>query len=225
MTWSPNVVTVASIITLVRQKADMQNTQFVTDTEIVKYIDLAYRKLYNHVINRFENYYVSTATTALTSAAEYDLPADFLKLIGVDFNRNGRSFTMQPWSFSERNRLLVGWIGSPMRYVLKAGKIILIPTPTNVGDSITIYYVPAPATLTSGSSIEVFNGFDEYIALDAAIQCKQKEESDVSILFAKQNEILQLINESLIGRDAGFPQKITDINRVNENTWFQLWGM
>ena len=225
MTWAPNTVTVASMIIGARNRADMLNTQFCTDPEIIAYLDTGYRKLYNHVVNRFENYYVSHQNISLIpNTAEYDLPTDFFKLLGCDMIRGDRSFTMQPWSFNERNRLINGWVGTPVRYILKGGRIIFSPTPTTT-DPIVMYYIPTPAELTAVSSIEAFNGFDEYVMLDASIQMKQKEESDVSILAAKQAEMLQLIFETLTGRDAGFPQRMTDMARLNDRAWFQFWGL
>lgn len=225
MTWAPNTVTVASIILGARQRADMQNTQFCSDSEILGYVNISFRKLYNHVVNRFENYYVSEQSIALIpNTQEYDLPTDFFKLLGCDMVRGDRTFTMQPWSFNERNRIINGWVGTPVRYILKGGKILFSPIPTTT-DPVIMYYIPAPAALTLGGSVEVFNGFDEYIMIDAAIKMKQKEESDVSVLLADRAEMLQLINETLIGRDAGLPQRMTDIARLNDRAWFQFWGL
>ncbi len=225
MTWTPNTVTVVSLVLGSRQIADMQNTQFCTDTEIVGYLDIGYRKLYNHVVNRFENYYVSEQNiTLVPSQEEYDLPTDFFKLLGCDMFRSGLAYTMRPWSLNERNRVTFSYNGTPLRYILKAGKIVFKPIPATT-DYIKMYYIPSPAELTLGSSVEVFNGFDEYVMLDAAIKMKQKEESDVSILAGKQAEILQLIFETLAGRDAGQPQKMTDVEKMNDNLLFPFWGL
>lgn len=225
MTYAPNTVTVASMITGARERADMLNTQFVTDTEIVSLIDQSYRKLYNEIINRFENYYVSEATIVLVPGQrDYDLPADFLKLLGVDIVSGGKNFTMQPWSLNERNRLLTGWVSRPIRYILKGGKISFVPVASSA-DSITMFYVPSPAEITAVSSVEVFSGFDEFIMCDVAIMLKQKEESDCQILLIQKAEQKQMIMETLQGRDSGFPQKMTDMARINDRAWFQFWGM
>jgi hypothetical protein len=131
---------------------------------------------------------------------------------------------MMPWSFNERNRLITGWVGRPIRYILKGAKIIFTPVPTTT-DTVIMYYVPSPAEITAGSSIECFSGFDEYIILDVAIKMKQKEESDVSVLAMEKAEMWKSVMDTLQGRDVSFPQKVTDIARLNDQAWFQFWGI
>jgi hypothetical protein len=225
MTYAPNTVLVSNLITGARQRADMLATQFVTDAEVLALLDNSYRKFYNEVINKYQNYFVSEQNVTLVPNQEdYDLPSDLLKVLGVDVLSGGKSFTMMPWSLNERNRLITGWVGRPIRYILKGSKIKLTPTPTTT-DTVKIYYVPAPAELTSGSSVEVFNGFDEYIMIDTAIMLKQKEEADVQVLLIQKQELKQLIFDTMAGRDAGFPEKVTDIARLNDQAWYQFWGI
>jgi len=225
MTYAPNQVLVSDLVTGARQRADMLNTQFVTDAEILKLVDSSYRKLYNEITNRYENYYVSTATiTLVPNQQDYDLPSDLLKLLGFDISAGDRQFTMQPWSLNERNRLISGWVGRPIRYILKGGQVRFTPTAQQPG-TVTCYYVPSPTELITSEYVEVFNGYDEYIMVDAAIMLKQKEESDCQILLIQKAELTKMIMDNLEGRDAGFPQKMTDMARVNDSAWFQFWGM
>lgn len=225
MTYAPNTVTVADLILGARQRADMVNTQFVTDAEILKLVDSSYRKMYNDITNCFENYYVSEVNiTLVPGQRDYDLPADFLKLLGIDIVSGGKNFTMQPWSLNERNRLLTGWVSRPIRYIMKGSKISFVPVASSA-DIITMFYVPSPAEITIGDSVEVFNGYDEFVMVDVAIMLKQKEESDCQILLIQKAELRKMIMENLEGRDAGFPQKMTDMARINDRAWFQFWGM
>lgn len=226
MTVAADVVTVSDLISGVRQRADMENTQFVTDAEIIKYIDQANRKFYNLVTSEYENYYVSEYTMTLSAGVdEYDLPTDFYKLLGFDLVTGDKRFTMFPWTLNERNRLINGWVGRPVRYILKGGKVKFTPSPTST-NTVVCYYVPSPTAITtSGQTIEVFNGYDEFIMLDAAIKCLMKEESDTSVLERERDRMEKVIIETMRGRDAGFPQRVTDITRVNDRAWFQWWGI
>lgn len=226
MTVSADVVLVSDLITGVRQRADMENTNFVTDAEVIKFLDQGYRKFYNLVTTEYENYYVSeTNITLVASQEDYDLPSDFYKLLGFDLVTGDKRFTMFPWTLNERNRLINGWIGRPVRYILKGGKVKFTPTPTAPG-TVVCYYVPSPTALTTSSqSVEVFNGYDEFIMLDAAIKCLQKEESDTAVLERERDRMEKIIIETMRGRDAGFPQRVTDITRVNDRAWFQWWGI
>lgn len=216
----PNIVTVQSMIDGARQRADMVNSTFVTDTELIGYINHIYKRFYNKVVNTFENYYVSTAALSIVAGTDlYDLPTDMLKLLGFDVNRNGQVMTIFPWSLNERNREQRS-SDAPYRYIIRGTKIQILPKP-DANYAATFFYVPVPTELTlANQSIEVWNGFDEYIMLGAAILCKQKEESDASILALMQKEVETELMETLRGRDAGFPQKVTDVEAVNSST---LW--
>jgi hypothetical protein len=217
---------ISDLITETRQRADMQNTQFVTDVEITTYLDKAYRKVYNHIVAKYSAIFVSEASIPTVNGVDtYDLPSDFYRLLGVDIVSGSRSYTLRPWSLNERNRTAFGFLTQPFRYYLKGQKIVLKPEP-RAPDTLRIIYVPAPPALTGATQINCFDGFDEYIVIDAAIQCKQKEESDVSILMAQKQECLdQIINVYGIGQDDGFPQSVTDVSRVNEHPYFYFWGV
>ena len=70
-----------------RQRADMVNSKFVTDAELNTYINASYAELYDLLIaSRGENYFVlSYNFTTSINQDTYALPADFYKLMGVDF--------------------------------------------------------------------------------------------------------------------------------------------
>ncbi len=215
---------VSDLITETRQRADMQNTQFVTDTEITTYLDKAYRKLYNQIAARYSAHFVKEGTLVLDvgSTDTYGLPSDFYRLLGLDLVTGGRPFTLRPWTLNERNRTNYGYLSQPIRYIIKGTKVQLKPEPS-ASDTVKCFYVPVPAALTGATQIDVFDGFDEYIVIDAAITCKQKQESDVSVLMAQKQECLdQIINVYGNSMDDGFPNTVTDISSVNDEL-FPFW--
>lgn len=220
-------VTVSSLVASVRQRANMEKTQFVTDTEIIGYLSNAFRKFYNIVTTTYENYYVKTHDEALTTADTYPLPADFFKLLGVDLvDGSGATFTLRPFELNERNRIVNSWIGKPVRYILEGSNLRVLPKPNAGGQTLRLYYVPAPPTLTSGADeVDVHNGFDEYLVLDAAIRCLVKEESDTAVLERERAYVENQILESMRGRDSGFPRKVTDLATMNDRAWFRWWGI
>lgn len=223
-----DVVNVSDLITSVRRRANMENTQFVTDAEIITYLDQANRKFYNLLVTEFENWFVSETTfPTVDGVAEYTLPTDLYKLLGVDLvDAGGRAFTMRPFELNERNRIVHTWIGKPVRYILKGTKIVLVPTPSGGSQNIKLLYVPSPTAITlSSQTIEVFNGFDEYIALDSAIRCLMKEESDTALLERERAYMEQQIIELMRGRDAGFPKRVTDLATLNDRSFFRWWGI
>jgi hypothetical protein len=205
-----------------RQRADMENTQFVTDAELIGYLDNAYRRLYTMIVDSFDNWYVAPLfpIPLIAGQSEYDLPTDMFKLLGVDLASGSRKYTLQPWSLAERNRLnTTGWVEKPFRYILVGSKIRVLPTPDATSESLEIIYVPSPAELTANSTVEVWNGWDEYIMIEAAILCKQKEESDPTVLVMQREKVEKMIQDTMRVRDAGFPQKMTDVSRINDAYW------
>jgi hypothetical protein len=223
-----DVVNVSDLIVSARRRANMENTQFVTDAEVITYLDQAYRKFYNLIVTDFENWFVSeTSFATVDGTDEYNLPTDFYKLLGVDLvDASGRAFTLRPFELSERNRIVHTWIGKPVRYILKGTNIKLVPVPSGGAQTIKILYVPSPTAITSSAqTLEVFNGFDEYICLDAAIRMLMKEESDTALLERERAYMEQQINDLMRGRDGGFPKRVTDLATLNDRSFFRWWGI
>ena len=57
-----NTLTLANLITGVRRRADMEGSTFVSDAEIVDYINVAMAEVHDILVTKFEDYYVSTQT-------------------------------------------------------------------------------------------------------------------------------------------------------------------
>lgn len=82
----------------------------------------------------------------------------------------------------------------------------LVPTgPTFTGRS-----APAKAQVESDG----ISGWLEFVIIDAAIKCLQKEESDTRVLMAQRAGLVQRINDSASSRDAGAPPTVTDSSRT-----------
>ncbi len=79
----------------------------------------------------------------------------------------------------------------------------------------------AHMTFDGGSSayLDGVQGWEEYVVVDAAIKCKEKEESDASVLAAQKAELRARIVAASKNRDASEPAKVVDRTAANE--W---WG-
>jgi uncharacterized protein YdcH (DUF465 family) len=105
-------------------------------------------------------------------------------------------------------------------YAIQGAEIKFIPSPT-VSGTATLYYVPeAQQFATSGSGFmdvtvvtkapAVAFGYEEYVVVDAAIKCLQKEESDVQMLMVQKQQLKERIENAASNRDQGEPTAITD---------------
>lgn len=221
-------VQVSAIISLAKQRADMENTNFVSAAEWLAYADQSYRKFYNLITTLYEDYNVSSYDiTTVSGTDEYTLPEGFLKsrlveILGV----TPYPLTMKQWTLSEKNRVQYSVTGHPIRYAIYGNTIRLIPMPRGSW-TVRLWYIPTATPLVSDAqTVEVYNGFDEYIAIDMAIKALHKEESNTDRLERERERMERLLEDSLHSRDAGSPRYMTDIERQNDGALYPFaWGV
>ena len=236
-------IALKDIVARVRQRADMEDNYFVSDLEVQTYINAGIAELHDLLIQTYgQDYYVSSKTfnTAAskdtyplndTSSTENIAITNFYKLRGMDAKLNGSDyFTLRPFSFNERNLRQEGSLSNVLgvanlRYRLVGSNVVFSPVP-DANTEIRIWWVPTaqqfsvanPATATD--VFEDINGYAEYVVIDAAIKCLQKEESDVSILYAQKKDMKRRIEEAANNRDAGHPLTISDVYLENNEFFF-----
>jgi len=93
------------------------------------------------------------------------------------------------------------------RYILKADngregmpELMLMPTPTS-NLTLKYYFVPV-FSLKDVGMMSLVAGWDEYVVITSAIKCKDKEESDTSVLFAERESLVKRMLEDLEPIDA-----------------------
>ncbi len=214
-------MTLAELRTATRQRADMVNSQFISDSELNSYVNQSYFELYDLLVQKYgDDYYVASPYVFTTDGVNnfFSLPSDFYKLLGVDLalsNTNDSFVTIRPFNFGDRNRYAVPNFQSfygvtNLRYRLKANQLWLTPIP-GANQKIQIWYVPRLSTLTSDTdTCDGISGWTEYVIIDAAIKCLQKEESDVSVLLAQKAAMIQRIQNAAENRDAANPSTVVD---------------
>jgi flagellar biosynthesis/type III secretory pathway chaperone len=212
-------VTLLQLKDQARQRADMETSSFVSDSELTSYINASIAELHDILIQSYgEDYFVTSSTFATVNGTEaYALPSTLYKLHGVDISINGDEFlTIKRFNFNERNRFTdsVGWTaaGIPsIRYRIVGANIMFTPVPDG-SSTVKLWFSPLAVKLVVDSdSLNDFNQYSEYIVVDAAIKMMQKEESDVSVLMAQKQALLQRITYASQNRDAGEPEAVSDV--------------
>lgn len=232
------ILTAQQIVDTAIDLADMRYSKFVdqsdtTDSELLRYLNIAYRDFYNTVLQSNNQYFTTNTTINVVGGQDtYDLPADFYKLDGVDLqvSADGRYLTLRPFMFAERNKFRAGLAftnspyGQVFKYLLVGNKIRFLPLPS-MNSTVQLWYTPNPTKITSLSqNIEVMVGGDEYISLVVAMAMLAKEESDTSQLNAKRLEVLQQLKNVLQTRDNGAPEYITDEASLNAGALYPFRG-
>lgn len=195
--------TYASVLAAAKSESDMVNSSFVTDSEWANYIGQSHAELYGLVVQAYGNdYFVADPSSFVTDGLtqQYNLPADFWKLLGVDLQVAASDLwvTLKPFAFQDRNAF--GLVNSP------------IPM---AGQTVRLWYIPIVPVFDDGDPLpDNLDMWSEYIVIDAAMKALAKEESDVSVLAARKDAITTRINAESENRDAGSPAAIVDYYRA-----------
>lgn len=210
-----------------QQKADRVNSNFVGLAEWNKYITESYKELYDILIQKFgDDYYVAQPFSYTTSGSQqlYPLPADMYKLLGVEVALNpfdpNSWVSLRKFEFIQRNLWnypnVYTFRGvTNLRYRMNGTNLMLVPQ-TQAGQTVRIWYAPRPAVLIQDiATIDGVSGWEEYIAVDAAIKALAKEESPVEVLMAQKAMLIQRIESAAENRDIGEPETVSDSKMRN----------
>jgi hypothetical protein len=216
-----NTMQLSDLRTAVRQRADIVGSQFVTDSELTSYINQSYLELYDLLVQKYgDDYFVASPYTITTDGINdtFTLPTDFQKFLGLDLalsTSQDSYVTIRRFEFQDRNRYAVPNFQSfygvtNLRYRLRGNSLWLTPIPSS-GQTLRLFYVPQLTLLSADSDLASnLGGWLEYVIVDAAIKCMQKEESDISALMAQKQALIVRIEAAAENRDAGNPPRVAD---------------
>lgn len=221
-------VTLAQLISRSRNRANMERSSFVSDSELTDYINEAAMRLHELVAAAYGNEYVKSVSSGNTVAgtSDYALPSDFFKLTGVDMTFNGKVRSLKKYMETERNTYknmaTTSWLSIP-RYKLDNSNIRFLPAP-NSALAYSIIYIPLLQVTAAGPTIvnkftytntsdtvNFPNGWEKFITLYAAIECLDKEESETRHLKQKLATWEAELKQIADNRDAGQPMHTTDV--------------
>lgn len=226
-------ITFAQLKQAARERADMTESNFVTDSELGTYINASIAELHDILVETYEHdYYIKEQTFNTTAqTASYDLSTiitdnDFYKMRGVDLKLNGdKYFSIQPFNFNERNKFqdfgAWSYLGrANIRYRLVGSNLNFTPVPDSAVE-VRLWYVPLATKLVNDADeLNDLNQYSEYVIVDAAIKMLNKEESDVRVLLAQKEELKRRIESAAKNRDAGSSDSIQDIYTENDEYLF-----
>lgn len=211
--------TLAQLKTRTRERADMVYSDFVSDTELAGYISNSYARFYDLVTSAYVDDYVGDPVSfTISSGNSYTFTEDesFYKLVGVDFSDGGQWREVRSFNFNERNTTSQAFNANRyhpvLRYKLMGSRqLIFIPTDQATG-TYRYWGIPKAAVLSDDTDeIDGYNGWEEFIVIDAAIKCLLKEESDVTTLLVERQRIVDDILAAAKSRDTGESERITDV--------------
>lgn len=215
----------------------MEDDEFVSDSELTSYVNASLKELFDILVTTFSDYYTATPLefTLTNSTDGYSLPSDFYKLRALDrsYDNSGSSsswWDVPSFNFKERNKYnqmnsIQGTVPFVKYRIMGAtgltgnGDIKFIP-PGNAAGLYRLWYIPkCPDLVDDTDEFQGVNGYEEYIIVDCCIKMLTKQEDDVSVFVMQKAELLKRIEAAAAERDAGEPQRITDLRGNNSGAW------
>lgn len=216
-------VSLPTLISRVRTLTDTQNTNAVSDAEITVFINTALATLRDIIIGADEDFEISSQSYTSTGSEFFDLPADFYQLRGVDYVVSStESHTLTPFSFTERNKnrnvnaLYRFNTFSSYSYHLVGTQLQIIPTPAS-GVAFKMWYIPNYTALSGSDTFNFYNGWDEFVVMDAAIKVATKVEDDPSPFIRERTVHATRIKSAATSRNHSISETVTDIYYVNDD--------
>ena len=234
-----------------QQRADRQNSQFVTTNEWNFFINQAMYELYDLLIAVYEDYFLAPRARFIVQGQpifSYPLPdglvpfmdqnnntfipAPFYKLIGVDLSLNTAAnafVTVNHYETISRNNFVYPNTASTiygvfnLQYHVFGNNIEFIPTPS-ANQVIQLLYIPRLPDMLKDTDISTlgFSGWLQYAIIRAAKYALDKEESPTDHLDSELLFLKTRIEEMANNRDAGEPHRISNVRQNGE--WGSMSG-
>lgn len=222
---SLNPTTLQSLITLLRQTTNMENSQFVTDSELTSYINDALALLDAVLISKFDDYKLTEILTTIVPNTNYvSLPLDFLKFRGLDIQYNTTNpdgyTTVHEHSFQKRNDYSYPgtWLTiGPMSitYRLQGQQVVLLPAILAGQYQYRLWYTPDYIPLVNPSdTLQTYmdsQNWYQYAIAEAATFVLAKQDLDATIFMEKSAMLKDHITKlSAPNRNSGAPKSVVD---------------
>lgn len=249
----PGVVNLTTLTTAVRRRADMENTLFVSDTEIQEYIQGSYGDLFDLMIEsagpeqfvRIAELITTTPGQPIYTIMEDNspaVPALIYKPLMCVLSDGTTTTRLDPSADFDvyPEVLLTGVTGRPEKYRVlgpelsraAAGtemvKELLIQPAPDAAYTVFLAYIPSPPDLTTTSvqNLYGYSGWEEYVVCDAAAKCAEKEESfDLADRLLRRREMVaQRIRWHMKTMHMDGAGRIRDIDKLSDLVGSELWG-
>jgi len=224
--------TAEDLVADVRNRTGLEFSELVDDPEILEFLNQEFAELKSHLRrNEGQPHDRSTHPIAVRAGTSlYDLPLDFWELLGVEATIGGLTRPMDPYMERERaslqNSQLFGTLASPMYRLASRTQIEILPATLTF--TLLIKYVAGAVRLKLGQvppqAIDGFNGYEMAAVYGACASCREKEETDPSFFEGRKARIYALIDANAAQRDAGTPERVTDVTGGLDYDLFSPFG-
>lgn len=180
-----NTLNLKELISTVRSKSDLEQSDFVTDEEITSYLNLAYTHLYNMIVDCNQDFFLNSHVFK-TPNYPAQLPVDCYKVRALDYYISDRFFvSARPIGFNERQieqsdfyrpYLFSDRFDDPMRYSLRGRELKIYSHDEWSGDlTFVLWYIPKPQKVGEGAQLPF--GWERYVIHSACLDVRNKQDT------------------------------------------------
>jgi hypothetical protein len=215
-------VALSTLRTRIRERSGLQDTNVVSDSELNTYINHSIADLIDMVEKTDTDLYMTSATWTSDGSDAYSLPDDFYSLRGVEYQSGSNWYSMDKYTWENRNIRSISLPSVPYGYRVYGSNIGIIPTPSS-GDVFRIWYIKLPDILEQDTdTINCYNSWDEFIIVSSVIKCHEKM-NDIEMVTTMYNQLSRItdrITSSMTRRDVYRPERVNDVwSRDSEYWW------
>lgn len=212
--------TLAQLRTQVQRRGRFENSASVTSTLIDEFINEGIAELWDLMVQRWADYYVSIGTLAVTANQDgITLPASFYKLRKleiVDSSSPSGYRRLRPHDLDAAHAFSSLSGDKAYRYRLQGAALYLAPIPA-VAETLRLYYVPAATVLAAdGDTFDGINGYEQLAVQLALKRCYDGLNMPVSGTDGEITRLTARIRTAADGRDADEPFSLAARGPQNE---------
>jgi hypothetical protein len=224
-----NPTKLSDLITLTRQRTNMEVSQFVTDLEITAYLNNSLAMLDTYLANQFNDYKITSTLATITSGTNtFALPADFLRMRGLDVWYDLSTIdgyqVIPEHDFRQRTRKFYlghnnGSLGpAHLTYRLQGQAVLILPGIIAPNYTYRLWYTPQyiPLVNTSDTLQSFMDGqnWTEYAVVDTAIKILEKQDLDPTTFMNQAAQLKEyIIKLAIQPRNSGEPKSVVDTDR------------
>lgn len=231
----------SDLLTLIRQRSNMENNQYVTDAELTTYINNSLAELDDILVSRYEDYNWSSFLATLPSdgvSNTITLPSTVYKVRGLDYQNQGQGgppwYTLYQFMNNERNR----WNNSLANITAPYGKMrlsfrvaaqtIIIQPQAQAGGTYQVWFTPKYVPLVNPTdTVATYmdtQAWIEYAVVDCCIKICNKQNLDPSAFMQEKQALRERVVNVAKNRSSAGPKRVANVRFDGDGDWSMLYG-
>lgn len=215
-------ITLTELITRGKQRADMENGNFVSDDEWTHFINDEINDLHAKMVNIDDGALFGTIAPTLTVLGDnsYQLPSDFLRLVDVNVYTGNRWVPCSVADPQEYFQLLSDtYTGDyDSRYFLRLNvdqdRYELFLFPFKAAAELGVRYIQTAPTLSLGNdTLNWPSNWHQCVVVGAAVKALVKEESDPQALMLEHQQCIGRVLKDVRSQKVAEVKVLRDMGR------------